>query len=109
VVDEDIDIHDYAAVDWAFAYRVNAAEDDIIFFPGSWGSLLDPSTRLRDRDPMLYGTGKWCRVLIDATVNLDFEPEEQYGGERYPPMVIPHKEDMDKVNARWKEYGFKDD
>ena len=45
-------------------------------FPGSWGSLLDPSTRLKDRDPMLYGTGKWCRVLIDATVNLDFEPEE---------------------------------
>jgi hypothetical protein len=57
---------------------------------------------------MLYGTGKWCRVLIDATVNLDFEPEEQYNGERYPAMVTPHKEDMDKVNARWKEYGFKD-
>ena len=25
VVDEDIDIHDYGALDWAFAYRVNAA------------------------------------------------------------------------------------
>jgi UbiD family decarboxylase len=109
VVDEDIDIRDYAAVDWAFAYRVNAAEDDIVFFPGTFGSLLDPSTRLKDRDPLLYGTGKWCRVLIDATVNLDFEPEEQYNGERYPPTVAPHKEDMDFVNARWKEYGFKDD
>ena len=106
VVDEDIDIHDYGALDWAFAYRVNAAEDDIVFFPGSWGSLLDPSTRLKDRDPMLYGTGKWCRVLIDATVNLDFEPEEAYGGERYPPMVIPHDEDMERANTRWEEYGF---
>lgn len=108
VVDEDIDIHDYAALDWAFAYRVNAAEDDIVFFPATFGSLLDPSTRLESRDPLLYGTGKWCRVLIDATVNLDFQPQEQYGGNRYPPMVIPHKEDMDKVNSRWKEYGFEE-
>jgi 4-hydroxy-3-polyprenylbenzoate decarboxylase len=108
VLDDDIDIHDYGSVDWAFAYRVNAAEDDIVFFPATWGSLLDPSTRLKDRDPLLYGTGKWCRVLIDATVNLDFEPEEQYGGNRYPPMVMPHKADMDLVNSRWQEYGFKD-
>ena len=55
---------------------------------------------------MLYGSGKWTRVLIDATVNLDFEPEEAYGGERYPPMVTPHDEDMDLVNSRWEEYGF---
>ena len=108
VLDEDIDIHDYGSVDWAFAYRVNAAEDDIVFFPATWGSLLDPSTRLKDRDPLLYGTGKWCRVLIDATVNLDFDPEEQYDGDRYPPMVMPHKVDMDLVNSRWQEYGFKD-
>ena len=33
VVDDDIDIHDYAAVDWAIAYRVNAGEDDIIIMP----------------------------------------------------------------------------
>jgi 4-hydroxy-3-polyprenylbenzoate decarboxylase len=109
VVDEDIDIHDYASMDWAFAYRVNAAEDDIVFFPGSFGSLLDPSTRLRDRDPMKFGTGKWCRVLIDATINLDFDLEDQYGGNRYPPMVHPHKEDMENVKARWKEYGFKEE
>jgi UbiD family decarboxylase len=109
VLDDDIDIHDYASVDWAFAYRVNAAEDDIVFFPGSFGSLLDPSTRLRDRDPMKFGTGKWCRVLIDATINLDFDLEDQYGGNRYPPTVHPHKEDMEKVKERWKEYGFESD
>ena len=30
VVDDDIDIHDYAAVDWAIAHRVNAGENDIV-------------------------------------------------------------------------------
>ncbi|MFM9888953.1 MAG: UbiD family decarboxylase [Burkholderiales bacterium] len=108
VVDDDIDIHDYASLDWAFAYRVNAAEDDIIFVPGTFGSALDPSTRLQYRDSVLYGTGKWCRVLIDATMNMDFEPQAQYGGKRFPPTVHPHKEDWDLVNRRWKEYGFKD-
>ena len=77
-----------------------------MFFPATWGSLLDPSTRLSDRDPFLYGTGKWTRMLIDATVNLDFEPEEQYQGNRYPRMVTPADEDQELVNRRWEEYGF---
>src|SRR5262245_30077932 len=107
VVDEDIDIHDYGALDWAFAYRVNAAEDDIVFYPGTFGSALDPSTRLKYRNTALYGTGKWTRVLIDATINLDFEPEANYQGDRYPKMVKPEPVDMDLVDKRWEEYGFK--
>ncbi len=107
VVNEDIDIHDYGAIDWAFAYRVNAAEDDIVFFPGTFGSALDPSTRLKFRDTNLYGTGKWTRVLIDATINLDFEPEANYDGDRYPPMVKPDPGDWEMVDRRWNEYGFK--
>jgi hypothetical protein len=46
-------------------------------------------------------------VLIDCTVNLDFEPEANYGGDRYPAMVKPEKEDWDLVDKRWREYGFK--
>jgi 4-hydroxy-3-polyprenylbenzoate decarboxylase len=107
-VNDDIDIHDYNALDWAFAWRVNAAEDDVLIVPGTFGAILDPSTRLKYRDPIKYGTGKWARMLIDATVNLDFEPEEQYGGERYPPSVRPSKEDWDYVDKRWKDYGFKE-
>ena len=107
VVDEDIDIHDYAALDWAFAYRVNAAEDDIVFFPSTFGSVLDPSTRLQHRDTLQFGTGKWCRVLIDATVNLDFMPEEAYRGKRYPDTVRPDPEDQELVDRRWEEYGFR--
>src|SRR6185312_5361264 len=87
VVDDDIDIHDYAAVDWAVAYRVNAGENDIVIMPSTFGLGLDPSVRKRDRNPTLFGTGKWNRVLIDATMNLDYDPDPDFGGARYPPTV----------------------
>jgi UbiD family decarboxylase len=106
VVDDDIDIHDYAAVDWAIAYRVNAGENDIVIMPATFGLGLDPSTRKRDRDPTLFGTGKWNRVLIDATINLDYDPDPDFGGRRYPPTVWPSKEDEGAARARWKELGL---
>ena len=83
VVDDDIDIHDYAAVDWAIAHRVNAGENDIVIMPATFGAGLDPSTRKRDRNPALFGTGKWNRVLIDATINLDYDPDPDLGGARF--------------------------
>ena len=107
VVDDDIDIHDYAAVDWAIAYRVNAGEDDIIIYPANWGAALDPSTRRRDANAMLFGTGKWNRVLIDATRNLDYEPDPSFDGARFPPTVSPSEEDAAAVEARAEELGFK--
>ncbi len=99
VVDDDIDIHDYAAVDWAVAYRVNAGEDDIVIMPSTFGAGLDPSTRRRDRNPDLFGTGKWNRVLIDATINLDYDPDPELGGARFPPTVWPEKGDIEKAYA----------
>lgn len=106
VVDDDIDIYDYAAVDWAIAWRVNAGEDDVIIAPSTFGAGLDPSTRRRDRNGALFGTGKWARVLIDATINLDFDPDPDLGGLRYPPTVWPSKENVEKAYARWEELGF---
>ena len=106
VVDEDIDIHDYAAVDWAIAWRVNAGEGDIVIYPATWGAGLDPSTRRRDADVHLFGTGKWHRVLIDATINLDYPPERD--GNRYPPTVEPLPEDQAAARARWSELGLDD-
>jgi UbiD family decarboxylase len=106
VVDDDIDIHDYAAVDWAIAYRVNAGEDDIVIMPSTFGLGLDPSVRKRDRNPALFGTGKWNRVLIDATMNLDYDPDPDFGGARFPPKVWPEKADIDKAYARWTELGL---
>ena len=105
VVDEDVDIHDYAAIDWAIAWRVNAGEDDIIIYPANWGAGLDPSTRPRDSDVLRFGTGKWNRVLIDATINLDFDPDEH--GNRYPPTVRPPEDDVAAIRARWEELGLK--
>jgi 4-hydroxy-3-polyprenylbenzoate decarboxylase len=106
VVDDDIDIHDYAAVDWAIAYRVNAGEDDVIIMPSTFGAGLDPSTRRRDRNAALFGTGKWNRVLIDATINLDYDPDPDLGGARFPPTVWPSEERIKAAYSRWEELGL---
>ncbi len=106
VVDDDIDIHDYAAVDWAIAHRVNAGEDDIVIMPATFGLGLDPSTRRRDRNPALFGTGKWNRVLIDATQNIDYDPDPDLGGARFPPTVWPREDDVAAAKARWHELGL---
>ncbi|MCH8858875.1 MAG: UbiD family decarboxylase [Proteobacteria bacterium] len=106
VVDDDIDIHDYAAVDWAIATRVNAGEDDIIIMRSTFGLGLDPSTRRRDRNATLFGTGKWNRMLIDATINLDYDPDPDLGGARFPPTVWPSEKDEADARARWPELGL---
>ncbi|MDY6973925.1 MAG: UbiD family decarboxylase [Thermodesulfobacteriota bacterium] len=107
VVDEDIDIHDSEAVEWAIAYRMNADMDQLLMFPGTFGSMLDPSTPLKDRNIVKYGQGKWARVLVDATINWELEPQEQYGGERFPPLcTVIHPDDEKKMRERWKEYGI---
>ena len=107
VVDDDIDIFDDAAVEWALAYRVNAAMGDVSFFPDTIGSMLDPSVPLEERDAKKYGMGKWTRVLTDATINWELEPRAEYDGKRYPPLatdIDPEHEAL--VDRRWKEYGF---
>jgi len=106
VVDDDIDIHDYAAVDWAIAHRVNAGENDIVIMPATFGLGLDPSTRKRDRNPSLFGTGKWNRVLIDATQNLDYDPDPEFDGARFPPLARPDQKDIDAAYARFDELGL---
>jgi 4-hydroxy-3-polyprenylbenzoate decarboxylase len=75
VVDDDIDIHDWEAIEWALCYRLNAGLGDITTFAGTSGSMLDPSVPLEERDSVKYGHGKWTRVLIDATINWELEPQ----------------------------------
>lgn len=107
VVDEDIDIHNEEDIEWAFSYRVNAEMGDIQFLHTCVGSMLDPSIPLKERDALKYGQGKNSKVLIDATVNWELEPEEQYGGKRFPPLcTVPDPEDQALVERRWKEYGI---
>jgi hypothetical protein len=77
-----------------------------VIMPSTFGAGLDPSTRRRDRNAHLFGTGKWNRVLIDATMNLDYDPDPDLGGARFPPTVWPDKADIDKAYARWAELGL---
>ena len=107
VVDEDIDIFDDEAMEWAMAYRLNPDMGDIQFFPGTFGSMLDPSTPLDQRDIGKYGQGKWNRTLVDATINWELERQAQYGNERYPPLATEiEPEDAAVLARRWKEYGI---
>ncbi|HKB26656.1 MAG TPA: UbiD family decarboxylase [Methylomirabilota bacterium] len=108
VVEDDIDPSSYEQVDWAFAHRVNAGEEGIVVFPGIFGSPIDPSTPLEDRDVARLGTGLWNRVLIDATRSWKFERRPEWGGERFPPTVRPAAEDEARVRARWSELGLGD-
>jgi 4-hydroxy-3-polyprenylbenzoate decarboxylase len=106
VVEEDIDISSYEQLDWAIAYRVNAGHGGIVVFPGIFGSPIDPSTPLEERDVSRLGSGLWNRVLVDATRTWEFEPRPEWGGERFPPTVRPAPEDEQRVLDRWKEYGL---
>ena len=44
VVEQDIDIRDREALEWAHAFRVNAGRDDVWVVGPTFGSILDPST-----------------------------------------------------------------
>lgn len=106
VVEEDIDIRDPEAIEWAIAYRVNAEEGGIVTYGPTYGSPLDPSTRADLRDGKKYGSGKWTRVLIDATRNWEFEPNAENGNRRFPPVSrLPVRLER-KLKKRWKEYGI---
>ena len=107
VVDEDIDIHSEEDMEWALAYRVNAGMNDVQVFHGCFGSMLDPSTPLASRNVPRFGQGKWSRVLVDATMDWELEPEDQFGGNIYPELctvIPPHEEAL--IDKRWKEYGI---
>jgi len=106
VVDDDIDPSDYSALDWAIAYRVRARTDDVVVFPGTFGSPIDPSTPLEERSLPDLGTGLWNRVLVDATKTWRYAPREEWGGAKFPPTVAPAPEDRERVLRRWNEYGF---
>ncbi len=77
VVDEDIDIYDYADIDYAISTRVKG-DEDIHVFPESKGSTLDP----RGKDD-----GTVTKVGVDATKKLK-------NTERFLKEGIPGEEDL---------------
>jgi 3-polyprenyl-4-hydroxybenzoate decarboxylase len=107
-VEEDIDPSDDEQVEWAFAHRVNAGQGGVVIFPGIFGSPIDPSTPMEDRDVAQLGTGLWNRMLIDATRSWKNPRRPEWGGERFPPTVRPSPEDEARVRERWSDYGLGD-
>lgn len=59
VVDEDIDIEDPRAVEWAIATRAQM-DEDLLLKPGEYGSSLDPSAD--------QNTRRTCKAGVDATI-----------------------------------------
>jgi len=39
-------------------------------------------------------------MLIDATMNLDYDPDPEFGGARFPPLVWPAQDDVAAAKAR---------
>ena len=105
VVEEDIDIRDREALDWAMGFRVNAGEGQLLTFGPTFGSVLDPSLSPKKIDVARYGTGSWTRVLIDATRNWEFEANPDWGGRRMAPVNTIDPELERKIHERWSEYG----
>jgi 2,5-furandicarboxylate decarboxylase 1 len=79
VVDEDIDIDDPNAVEWALATRAQL-DQDFVLKPNEHGSSLDPSA-----DQV---TRKTCKAGVDATVPLE-TPREGFTKAR-----IPHENEI---------------
>ncbi|MFQ5541557.1 MAG: UbiD family decarboxylase [Candidatus Binatia bacterium] len=96
VVDDDIDVWDDFAVDWAISWRVRP-DKDVTIERDVQAVGLDPSQApysVPQHDPIrLVGS----RLAIDATKKHE-----------YPAISLPPKEHLDLVAARWKEYGIDD-
>lgn len=79
VVDEDVDIRDPSAVEWAIATRCQL-DRDLTLRPGEYGSSLDPSADQVSR--------KTCKASLDATIPMD-APREPFLRSR-----IPHEDEI---------------
>jgi UbiD family decarboxylase len=106
VVEQDIDIRDREALDWAMGFRVNAGEGQLMTFGQTFGSVLDPSLSRDKIDIAKYGTGSWTRVLIDATRNWEFEPNPDWDGRRMAPINTIPPDMEQRIHDRWSEYGI---
>ncbi len=94
VVDDDIDIRDDFAIDWALSWRVRP-DKDIYIERDVQAVGLDPSQAppsVPQHDP-IREVGS--RVAIDGTRK-----------HAYPAIALPPKEHLDLVASRWKDYGI---
>lgn len=96
VVDDDIDISDDFAIDWALSWRVRP-DKDIYIEKDVQAVGLDPSQAPPSVPQHHPSRTVGSRVAIDATRKHE-----------YPAISLPPKEHLDLVAAKWKEYGIED-
>ncbi|HWO41146.1 MAG TPA: UbiD family decarboxylase domain-containing protein, partial [Candidatus Eisenbacteria bacterium] len=96
VVDDDIDIWDDFAIDWALSWRVRP-ERDVYIERDVQAVGLDPSQAPASVPQHHPSRHVGSRVAIDATRKHE-----------YPAVSLPPKDHLDLVDRHWKEYGIED-
>jgi UbiD family decarboxylase len=96
VVDDDIDIRDSFQVEWALSFRMQPAED-VYVIKNTDPLTLDPSQPLKDGEKVKPTEQVSSKVGIDATKKHPF-----------PPLAVPPKEHLEKVDAQWERYGIRE-
>jgi 2,5-furandicarboxylate decarboxylase 1 len=87
VVDEDVNVHDPAEVEWAVATRFQA-DRDLVVISGAQGSILDPSTTVH-APPGAQHQGISAKMGLDATRPVAYE------GHVFTRVRIPGEDDVD--------------
>ncbi|HEX9154121.1 MAG TPA: UbiD family decarboxylase domain-containing protein, partial [Nitrospira sp.] len=96
VVDDDIDIRDSFQVEWALSFRMQPAED-VYVIKNADPLTLDPSQPLKDGEKVKPTDQISSKLGIDATKKHPF-----------PPLAVPPKEHLEKVDAMWERYGIRE-
>lgn len=96
VVDDDIDIQDDFAIDWAVSWRVRP-DRDVYIERDVQAVGLDPSQGPPTVPQHHPSRQVGSRVAIDATRKHD-----------YPAVSLPPKEHLDRIARNWKEYGIEE-
>jgi UbiD family decarboxylase len=91
VTDDDVDIRDPFMRDWVLSWRVRP-EKDLRIIKDTGAVELDPSCHPPD---VILPERLGSKVIIDATKKWE-----------YPPISLPPKDCIDRVVARWSEYGL---
>ena len=96
IVDDDIDVRDTFQLEWAMSFRMQP-ERDVYVARDTVAVRLDPS--IADLDVRQDAKQKMLgsKVGIDATKK-----------HRYPPVSLPPKAHMERVDEVWEGYGFSD-
>jgi 4-hydroxy-3-polyprenylbenzoate decarboxylase len=107
VVEEDVDIHNPAALMRAMHSKVDFYRD-LVVYPLYMGSPIDVSLPYDNRDELKYGAAIANKLLIDATTDWELHPPRaEWGNKRFPPdCYYSRPETEELVEKRWKEYGL---